>query len=258
MALNDVKEITIPEGSVKKIENSNGNIIWGSQSAFPYRRLEYIHFNGAECLDSGYTPAASTSCKLKANVWGNTTIGDGNEALMGSYDGARADAARRLSWFNYRTNSVYRTSIGSTWTNTNVASDNDIHVFGLSFGSTFKYVWPTIRNATETINQYYVEHVNSVAFTGFASHMGIGTVRTAVGWDTNRYSKINVYQFISKTGAAYASGNILSNLIPCQRKSDNVCGMYDTIGKVFHPMIGTNITNSAAGPLVDEYWDLTA
>lgn len=46
MALNDVKEITIPEGSVKKIEDSNGNIIWGSQSAFPYRRLEYIDMGG--------------------------------------------------------------------------------------------------------------------------------------------------------------------------------------------------------------------
>lgn len=50
MALNDVKEITIPEGSVKQIQDSNGNIIWGSQSAFPYRRLEYIKFSGAEYI----------------------------------------------------------------------------------------------------------------------------------------------------------------------------------------------------------------
>ena len=46
MALNDVKEITIPEGSVKQIQDSNGNIIWGSQLAFPYRRLEYIDMSG--------------------------------------------------------------------------------------------------------------------------------------------------------------------------------------------------------------------
>ena len=46
MALNDVKEITIPEGSVKQIQDSNGNIIWGSESAFPYRRLEYIDMAG--------------------------------------------------------------------------------------------------------------------------------------------------------------------------------------------------------------------
>ena len=48
--MKDFKAITIPQGSVKKIEDSNGNVIWGSQSAFPYRRLKYIHFNGAEYI----------------------------------------------------------------------------------------------------------------------------------------------------------------------------------------------------------------
>ena len=50
MAVNmkDIKAISIPAGTVKKIEDSNGNIIWGSQDAFPYRRLEYIHFNGTD------------------------------------------------------------------------------------------------------------------------------------------------------------------------------------------------------------------
>lgn len=48
MNLKDVKEITIPQGAVKKIEDSNGKIIWGSQDAFPYRRLEYLYFNGTD------------------------------------------------------------------------------------------------------------------------------------------------------------------------------------------------------------------
>ena len=50
--MKDVKEITIPQGSVKKIEDSNGNVIWGSESAFPYRRLEYIKFSGAEYVNT--------------------------------------------------------------------------------------------------------------------------------------------------------------------------------------------------------------
>jgi len=58
MNMKDVKAITIPEGNVKKIEDSNGNIIWGSQSAFPYRRLEYIHLNGNEYLWSQITTKA--------------------------------------------------------------------------------------------------------------------------------------------------------------------------------------------------------
>ena len=42
-------------------------------------------------------------------------------------------------------------------------------------------------------------------------------------------------------------------MYPCQRKSDGVCGLYDTYTSTFHPMIGTTITSSAAGPIEDEY-----
>lgn len=60
MALNDIKEITIPEGNVKMIQNVNGDIIWGSQSAFPYRRLEYLNFTGNQYIDTGHYMLAGT------------------------------------------------------------------------------------------------------------------------------------------------------------------------------------------------------
>lgn len=47
------------DGAVKMIQDSNGNIIWGSQSAFPYRRLEYIHFNGAERIETPFYAGTS-------------------------------------------------------------------------------------------------------------------------------------------------------------------------------------------------------
>ena len=63
MSFSQVKTITIPEGSVKKITDSNGNIIWRNQSAFPYRRLEYIKFSGAEYIDTNAKLPAGTSYK---------------------------------------------------------------------------------------------------------------------------------------------------------------------------------------------------
>ena len=45
---------------VKKITNSNGDIIWGSQAAYPYRRLEYIHFNGAERVQTNFYAGTTT------------------------------------------------------------------------------------------------------------------------------------------------------------------------------------------------------
>ena len=51
-------------------------------------------------------------------------------------------------------------------------------------------------------------------------------------------------------------GNIIHQLIPCQRKSDGRCGLYDVISNTFRQIEGTN-ESDAAGPVVDEYWDLT-
>ena len=55
MNMIDVTSLTIPEGTVKKIEDSNGNMIWGSASVYPYRRLEYIEnadrtVKGSACI----------------------------------------------------------------------------------------------------------------------------------------------------------------------------------------------------------------
>lgn len=48
-----VKAITHDNKSLKNIKDSNGNIIWGSQSAYPYRRLEYLNFNGDQYINTG-------------------------------------------------------------------------------------------------------------------------------------------------------------------------------------------------------------
>lgn len=66
----------------------------------------------------------------------------------------------------------------------------------------------------------------------------------------------NVYSMVERR--ANYQGELLHNYIPCQRKSDNVCGLYDTVDNLFLAMQGTSITTQAAGPTVDEYWDLTA
>lgn len=42
------------------------------------------------------------------------------------------------------------------------------------------------------------------------------------------------------------------NLIPVQRKSDDVCGLYDEINDMFYPMKGTNITTAAKGTELGE------
>ena len=89
MALNDIKEITVPVNGidkvVRKIEDSNGNIIWGSQSAFPYRRLQYIESDGNAALDTQANCARNSFMRLTiedmsngAGVQGNGRDNPGN------------------------------------------------------------------------------------------------------------------------------------------------------------------------------------
>ena len=47
-----VKTIAIPDGSVTKITDSTGVVLWANETAFPYRRLQYIESNGRAALDT--------------------------------------------------------------------------------------------------------------------------------------------------------------------------------------------------------------
>ncbi len=73
MDLNTVKAITIPEGSVKKITDSNGNTLWGDPTAFPYRRLQYIESTGTQAIDTGVACARNSYLKLYVEDTSNGT-----------------------------------------------------------------------------------------------------------------------------------------------------------------------------------------
>ena len=231
MALNDVKEITIPEGSVKKIEDSNGNIIWGSQSAFPYRRLEYIHFSGAEYFDSGYQPTSTTQITMNLNITSGGYNGKG-------YMGARNRYAIGLD------NSNWFFGIGN-WINTTIrAVDGNFHTVSIRPNGFSTNVGYKIDNAS-WVNPGNVSFVN-----GGRGNIYIGASNSDTGAGSYTQQDVKSVQLIENT-------TTVRNLLPCQRKSDSVCGMYDTINNVFYPLNGTNITSGAAGPIVNEYWDGT-
>ena len=85
--------------------------------------------------------------------------------------------------------------------------------------------------------------------------MAVKSVDSSGNIDIQNYTQGNLYYFEERK--TNASGTYTHRLYPAQRKSDNKCGMYDTVTNTFYPMNGTSTTTSAAGPVVDEYWDLT-
>lgn len=254
MALNDIKEITVPvngtDKAVKKIEDSNGNIIWGSQTAFPYRRLEYIHFNGAEYINTNKTVPGNTQykridmyCKyLDLSDWtGNGYYSNSNNKLMlGTTSSAKTQFA-----------------VG------NVYIYNSADLISLSTSNWYLWVlWSNNGNCDLSIYNNPDEtglvgktNNRTYSFTSASGNLYIGAYLDGRNNTLAGYCNMDLKTFIIRTGSY---GNAIFNGIPCQRKSDGVCGMYDIVTSTFYPMQGTAITNTAAGPIVDEYWDLTA
>lgn len=97
--------------------------------------------------------------------------------------------------------------------------------------------------------------INAVSFTK-ANMNQFAIMAYNNGGTVGNMTSGKVYQYLVRE--TDGSSALLVNAYPVQRKSDGVCGLYDVLNSVFYPMQGTTITSGAAGPVVDEYWDLTA
>lgn len=254
--MSNVKAITHNNKQVSKIEDSNGNIIWGSYDAFPYRRLEYIHFSGAEYIQSDYNLATK---QRKMILEYSLTDKINNMTLMGQWDGTAANNQARVYCVRYNTSSnMLRAAIGNTTT-------NPVHPdLNVKYKSTVTYTNasnPTLvveikQGNTTLLSQTITQTgVTSVSSFGTIGKIGCSTEKPVGSTTTSptHYWHGNLY-FYEKYRT---DTNVLQNrFIPAQRKSDGVCGCYDIVKQEFKPMIGTTITDAAAGPIVDEYWDL--
>lgn len=253
---NQVKIVTIPEGEVKQIQDSNGNVIWIKTSTSLYRRLEYIHFNGAEYIQTDIH-AGSTGYAFICDFTVEDTPTDSSNArtLLGIYDTSWSDTLRRL-YLVWRGPNGIRGSVGNYWSNyATKFSLNDKLEVDMEYnkrGSYWHLTNLTTNTAIGTANpltapisgdlntETYLKLGCQVSSNGNASNFWLGKIYSF----QRRYDN--------------AAGSLTHNYIPCQRKFDNICGIYDTKNNKFIPMTGTTITGDAAGPVVDEDWNLQA
>jgi hypothetical protein len=246
--MKNVKAITIPEGTVKKIENANGDIIWGSYDAFPYRRLEYIHFNGAEYIlvekpnnNYYYLKFSLDSIINDKFIFG--TNGDNNSS------GAMRITNRMASTGYYQTrygrNSSSNTNIAQLSTDTDYQMRFRIYANNNLYSGIVDSAGTTIGSNTFSAVSFTKANMNNFAIMGYNNGGTVGNMTAG---------KVYWYLIRETDGAS----TILTQAYPCQRKSDGVCGLYDVINSTFYPMVGTTITDAAAGPIVDEYWNLQA
>lgn len=260
MNLSDVKSISIPQGSVKKIEDSNGNIIWGSQSAFPYRKLEYIHANGTNNYIR--TGSGQQQYRYREVIFSmdNATTPTGDIYILGERNTSLASGRQRY-WLPRIDGNGIRFVLGGTWTGNNAYP---VPTYIVANKKRTVYATTDYNSGTgSTTMSFGLKNENgSSLFTGSITASGddFGT-REPILMATNDgsgntgitpkgYCAGRLYEYIERRNNS--SGTILHNLIPCQRKSDGKVGMYDETTSTFYIMEGTQDSTSV-GPVVDEY-----
>ena len=202
------------------------------QASSPYRKLEYIKTSGAEYVDLQQSCIINTNQPLRikyevsfiSNPGGTTAIG-AMKQVSGSW--------YRHHWFsNGGTGFEYWVGTGGFGTYYQVDYSNTHHVFDLAYTEPWKFYYDTSLMGT----------ADTLANCNLNYYLGARNRGNSI----DGYCRIQIYAcaFINESG-----DNVL---VPVQRKSDSVCGLYNLLTNTFLPMTGTNITSAAAGPTVEE------
>ena len=249
-----VKTITIPEGSVKQIQDSNGNIIWGSESVFPYRILEYIDIPADAYLNLNSQGNSNTGLKLDINFnpIDQSTQQSGN--IFGSiyYDGSTyyryhitSDQSGLVQvWFgtgNFKTSDIY-------------SNDNNRHFIELN-----------MHNIKD--KKLYVDNVDKGTYTETSTintgllYLGARIFNKNGNITINNYGRtIRVYYCeISSDSYSIENPKDKSKLYPVQRKSDGKVGLLKVWknGESVKFCSSETSTDCIAGPTVQEYYEGT-
>ena len=242
-----VKTITIPEGSVTKITDSNGNILWADDTKYPYRQLKWINFTGAQ-----YCGLGSTWTMDKA--YGFNII---REATDSNIEGILAENNSSYGSGGYICN-IQTNSSGLYFTYKAGSSTSPNYVLNDYLPNNSKRrLWTylsknlivlDVRDTSGKVLGNDEFKISSGTWPG-SNEVIIGTNLKGI-----KIRSLTIANATISSGSKINVGTTTSKILPCQRKSDGKLGFYITSDNTFHPLSGT-VTSANIGPTVDEYPD---
>ena len=260
----DVKQIinNANNKEVVKIEDGLGNVLWQKVAEQPYRRLEYLIFDGtcycasaehnannrAYRLDYMQTGWASNNLCYPFGIWTNTRP---QNILL-----TRNQKSDTSTGFE-----TCRVSIASFGVYPSTTYLNNRIIAEMRWG-TDTTVYYRLRNQSSSS---YIENGSGVAanitgtntgnfFIGAINDGGGGTYSNANGLLVGRIYEVAIAGSNSFDDYSYA-------YVPCQRKSDGAIGFKQPHADNFYPLLnksdGSVVTEVTAhmGPVVDDNWD---
>lgn len=228
-------------GTQKIIPSGMAKVYVGSQLVYentpaptPYRRLEYISSSGAtggQYTNTGIKPTLNTKLEIKAACINTGTRHDAPLC------GARHPNGQFVIWFNDNDGvPKLRPANGN----------NSLPTLTIPYGE-----------ATTVILDRYGASINGTYYSGSTSTMSVENYILIYTMMQDPRGSVDRRRF---TGYVYycklwESNVIVRNLIPAQRKSDNVVGLYDIVNDVFYTSLSG--TGFVAGPIAEENWNYT-
>lgn len=198
-------------------------IMYGEQSS-PYTELEYIQGIGAQYLDTGITPKATQRIEIEVQLDAVTAW----ERLFGVTDNGAVTRGNVLGDYG---------------------SDN---FFVVKFAEYFNYDEVPVK-ITMLLNTKYKLSVDYSTKEVKLNDVSLGHVTEALAYDTRTIqvfsgadsdvtpSKMKLYSF-----KIYEGDELVLDLIPVKRNSDNVVCAYDTVSEEYFTNEGTGVFT--AGP----------
>lgn len=228
MDFSKVKSINIPEGSVSKITISN-KIVWQKDTGglpSEYQQIDYIYApsqNGAY-IDLGIQYAHGCTFEIgwvythsNIQIFGATDTAGSHRCLLTAHCSDSAGNWYYGTYNNQFLNIAYPpndTTIGKLIKQKAVykSGDNQGYIEDLDTGEKTSF---TIQDYTVPNNLYLLGQNYKGNYRG----SGLKQISYFKYWDNNE--------------------NLLRDMIPCYRKSDNVIGMYDKVSNTFFTNAGT-------------------
>jgi len=218
--ISQIASITIPAGSVKKITADSMNV-W-EQNPLPaeYQRVQWIGVSGSQWINTDISPKSENvtyECE-----WVETTLESGTN-LFGSTNSSSSSSKWSGSHYHPNGGTIYSATGGT---------DGCCRTSGITAGSlnTLKTVMNN-KTITMTLNgktssgTYSGSIQNGVNISLFGDYRG-GSIQRA------KYTRMYYWKMTE-------NGVVMRHMIPCYRKSDNVIGMYDLIGRRFYTNAGS-------------------
>ena len=263
--MSNVKQIMHNNKEVIKIEDSLGHILWQKESEQPFRRLEYIAFDGTNYCDSAEHNANNRAYRLDfiQEGWNSS----GLCYPFGIWTGAAPQNI--LLTRNERSNTktgfeICRVSNTAMGTYPSGKFLNKRIVAEMRWGTTTRVFYRLSYRSPSS----GIEHSSSNAPGRTGANNGnffIGAINDGGGGSHTNANGMLVGKIYE---VAIAGSNSFDNYsyfyVPCQRKSDGAIGFKQphlTGDDSFHPLrnksngsIVTDIS-SHMGPVVDNNWD---